>query len=184
MATKEQPATDGKDELATRIGAAVRERRKTAQLTLTQVSQLAGMSVSHLSSVENGLTLMSLPMLAKLAAALGTSLADLTRDDSFVFEGASIPAAPGSTRLSHPSLVLESQGLFLTAGKRAVLDTAGARDLFVYVIDGTVAIGIDKERVSLGPGDALDARAPSVTTFQAESDARLLWATAPSVHLG
>lgn len=177
--------TDGKDELATRIGAAARERRKAAHLTLTQVSQLAGMSVSHLSSVENGLTLMSLPMLAKLAAALGTSLADLTRDDNFVFEGSAIPNDPGtSARLSHRSLVLESEGVSLADGEEFALDTDGARDLFVYVLEGAVRMTIDDEEFDLGTGDALDARSPASTRFHATTAGRLLWATAPTLHIG
>ncbi|TLQ01422.1 helix-turn-helix transcriptional regulator [Nesterenkonia salmonea] len=67
------------EHLGARIGEAIRRRRKDARLTLTRVARRADISVSHLSNIENGLSIASLPLLAKVAAALNTSLAERTR---------------------------------------------------------------------------------------------------------
>lgn len=174
-----------KDELAARIGQAARERRKAARMTLSDVAKSAGMSVSHLSNVENGLTLVSLPMLAKLAAALGTSLAELTRDDNFVFRGAALPMAPSAMeQLSHPSLLVEAHGLALAEGEVDTLETSGERDVFVYVLEGDIDVALDTDDYHLGAGDALDARAPQRTVLTARSAARVFRATTPVVKVG
>ncbi|UFS58243.1 helix-turn-helix domain-containing protein [Subtercola endophyticus] len=172
-----------KTRLAVRIGEAVRAQRKAANLTLSQAAQLAGMSVSHLSNIENGQTLASLPVLARIATALRTSLAELTRDeDRLVIQTSRIPVEPGeAAKLSHPMLQLEVFAEALAdAGSIEFSLPPGARDLFVFVLEGSVVVSIDAVVYELGPEDALDARTPHSASARALGPARLLWATAPA----
>lgn len=67
-------------------------------------------------------------------------------------------------------------------GDTVKVDSSGRRDLFVYVIEGSLTADIDGESETLGPGDAMDARSPYKTTFTAETDLRFVWATTPVVQ--
>ena len=50
--------------------------RRNAGMTLEQVAQIVDTSVSHLSDLERGRTLPSLPMLERIAAAYHLSLGE------------------------------------------------------------------------------------------------------------
>jgi transcriptional regulator with XRE-family HTH domain len=173
-----------KGRLATRIGLAIRDRRKSAKLTLTEASKLAGVSVSHLSSIENGLTLASLPVLARIAPALGSTLADLTRDDErFVIHTAKVPDAGGeSVELNHPSLQLDARGVSLATGETLDISLSADDDLFVYVISGAIMIEVDGEEYELTANDALDARSPGSAAIRTVLAAVIVWAASPNVR--
>jgi len=67
MGIEAQPALEDRIEIAKRI----RHLRQTRGLTLKQVSDVAGISLGHLSEVERGQSSVSGEKLAKLAEALG-----------------------------------------------------------------------------------------------------------------
>lgn len=171
-----------REQLAARIGAAIRQRRRAAGMTLTTTSRIADISVSHLSNIENGQTLASLPVLAKVATALKTSLAELTRDeDRLVIEAARVPSAPGEpTRLSHPTLQLDVAAAVYPDGAVAPCPLPlPDRDLFVYVLAGAVDAEVDGAHYRLGTGDALDARQPLSAGITARGETTVFWSTAP-----
>lgn len=58
-------------------GALVRQRREAAQLTLAEVSQRSGVTISHLSRIENGLADPRLSTLQRVLEAMGGMLSDL-----------------------------------------------------------------------------------------------------------
>ncbi|MEU6842399.1 XRE family transcriptional regulator [Streptomyces sp. NPDC046716] len=60
-----------------RVGAAVRRRRRTLELTLSAVAQRSGLSVPFLSQVENERARPSRRSLEKVADALGTTAVEL-----------------------------------------------------------------------------------------------------------
>ena len=62
-----------------RIGPAVRRMRLQQGMTLDDLAAAAGVSPSHLSRLERSQTLPSFPVLAKIAAALGTNVNDFVR---------------------------------------------------------------------------------------------------------
>ena len=68
---------DGFDEArrAYLIGKAVRERRLVLGLTQVELAAKAGMTQSALSRLEGGGTVPTIPVLDRLAAAMGTELA-------------------------------------------------------------------------------------------------------------
>ena len=56
------------------LGARLREARLAAGLTQEQVARLAGTTRHYISNLEHGRTLPSVPMLARIAEALGRSI--------------------------------------------------------------------------------------------------------------
>ncbi len=59
------------------VGARLREKRTAAGLTLKQLANRTGLSVSLISQIELGKSAASVSTLRKLAAALGVSMSDL-----------------------------------------------------------------------------------------------------------
>ncbi len=62
------------------VGQRIRERRSSESLTLKQVANRTGLSVSLISQIELGKSAASVSTLRKLAAALGVTL-------SYLFDG-------------------------------------------------------------------------------------------------
>lgn len=84
-----------------RLGLALRNVRKSRELTLKQVSQRTGLALSTLSKVENGLMSLTYDKLMQLASGLGLEMTDL-----FVPPGDVTPPPParvtGRRSLSRP----------------------------------------------------------------------------------
>jgi len=68
--------------LEKRIGNVIKQRRLSANLTLAQLGDGAGMSSAMLSRVENGMATASLDSLERLCIALGMTMGDLFNDSS------------------------------------------------------------------------------------------------------
>jgi transcriptional regulator with XRE-family HTH domain len=58
-------------------GALLRQRRDAAQLTLAEVSERSGVTIAHLSRIENGLADPRLSTLQRVLDAMGGTLSDL-----------------------------------------------------------------------------------------------------------
>ncbi len=173
----------GSDQLAYRIGEAIRRRRKDARLTLTQVARRADISVSHLSNIENGLSIASIPLLAKVAAALRISLAELTRDeDQLVVQSSRLPTAQeGWRELSHPSL--ETRIMVGSFDEEDSFDfplPLQDRDCFLTVLRGQAEVTVDGTRYDLRQGDAVDARSVFRVNVRVTAEAQILCSTTPS----
>lgn len=77
------------------LGANIRRQRKRRALTLKQLAERTGLSVSFLSEMERGLAQPSMASLRKVAQALGTSL--------LTFEEPYRPQGEPSEALSYPA---------------------------------------------------------------------------------
>ena len=62
------------------IGRRIRGARKRLNMTQEKLAELTGLSVPHLSNIENGKTKLSLPSLVKIANVLESSLDALVHD--------------------------------------------------------------------------------------------------------
>ena len=80
VASDSQPRGDAGRGQAVRLGARIRAVRKERGLTLDVLGQLAGITRSFLSQVENDISAPSIATLRKIAQALGTPVFALVED--------------------------------------------------------------------------------------------------------
>jgi len=164
--------TDHPD-LPTRVGRRLRERRMALGLTLGETARLADMSDSHLSAIEIGNKVASLPILARIVSVLELSLHDVLQDvaRSTVHIGRLPTDLSGTTILSHSDLLLRVAYLGAEPGDAgsSPVPTPGS-EVFVYLREGELEITIDGEPYLLGPGDSLDTDPVGSITYRATGD--------------
>ena len=141
----------------------IRAARLARGFTLTEVSARSGVSVGHLSRLENAERLPTVRVLMQLAQALEVSLADLVGEsstDSDVYISLASDRNPAGNpekslvpRSNPQSLVLQSFELQLEPG-RAGEPTRHLGEEWIYVVSGRVDVLVGSEIVALGPGDA------------------------------
>ena len=141
----------------------VRAARRARGLTLAQVSVRSGVSVGHLSRIENAERFPTVRVLMQLAQALGVSLSDLVGESAPESEGhvsrASDRNAPGTDEkslvpLSDPhSLVLQAFEVQLEPGRQGE-PTSHLGEEWIYIVSGRVDVLVGSETTTLGPGDA------------------------------
>ena len=168
--------------LAQRIGARLRHLRAGQGLTLAGLSRQSGVSVSYLSAVEKGTNLPSLAILARLTESLGVSIpAVVAEEGSPHVETAAIPALPGTARVSHPLLQLQTVIVRSVPGDEAAapLPLEG-KDVFVYVVSGAVEVLIGGRDYRLGPGDAIDTRMPPSCRYTSVEESVVVWRSCPA----
>ena len=173
--------TDADTSLARRIGVRLRRLRKERQLTLAVLAQRADLSLSYLSAVENGVNLPSLPVLARLTEALNVSIPAVLVDEGCPFAViGDVPAAVGSSSVSHPQLQLQNAVLRSVAGDVGVppVEIEG-RDLFVFLLSGALTVVIDGESFELNTGDAVDVSRPRTVSWSSPGDAVTVWTSCP-----
>lgn len=173
---------DGERSLARRIGARLRARRSELELTLADTAARSGLSVSYLSAVEKGVNLPSLPVLARITDALGTSIpAVLLQEGANLVRRARLPAVPGRVVLSHSELQLSSLAVRLAPGGSEELRLPSKdHDLFAFVVEGDLSVRLDSEVLELGAGDALDLRTPATVELSSRQGALAIWTACPT----
>ncbi|MER6124769.1 XRE family transcriptional regulator [Streptomyces sp. NPDC001795] len=144
-----------------RVGAAVRRRRRTLQLTLAVVAERSGLSVPFLSQVENERARPSRPSLERIADALGTTAVELLAaadpacsvdvlradDDEFTPGRALVrPLVRGHHQLHAMEFIGDHD-----EGR----EFQHRNDELMYVVDGAVEIEAEGRAHRLGRGDTL-----------------------------
>lgn len=163
--------------LAARLGARLRARRTEIGRTLSDVARESGVSVSYLSAVENGGSVPSLPVLARITHALGIAIAEVLADEDQVqLRRARLDDEPGVRLVSHPELQLRVGFVVARDGESGAcpvpLDEA---DVFVYLRSGALEVTVDGETWALRAGDALDAAAPAAVGWRALEPTSSVW---------
>lgn len=140
----------------------IRAARLGRGFTLSQVSARSGVSVGHLSRLENAERLPTVRVLMQLAQALGVSLSDLVGEsgsESEVYVSlASDRNVPGNLdkslvpRSDPTSLVLQAFELQLEPGRKGE-PTSHLGEEWIYVVSGRVEVHVGSETIALGPGD-------------------------------
>jgi transcriptional regulator with XRE-family HTH domain len=171
--------------LAQQLGGRIRERRTTLGQTLAQTARTAAISVSHLSSIETGANLPSLPILARIAAALGLTLNEVLRD---VGGGSAIrvdridETTTEARVLSHDELQLRIVALVAEPGQtgESPIPLNGA-EIFVFVRAGSLEATVGESVTVLQAGDSLDAEEPDSISWRIVGSARTvsIWARGP-----
>jgi transcriptional regulator with XRE-family HTH domain len=151
-----------------RIAALIRSHRLRRNLTLAQLSELSGISVAHLSRLENGQRTPTVRLLLQLARALGVPLGALVGEspaESMVYVSRSgdrhtIAAGDMSLQsLSDPSLRwLQAVELSLLPGRLGE-PAAHTGEEWVYVLSGAIEVDVNGSASSLAAGDAIHFRA-------------------------
>jgi transcriptional regulator with XRE-family HTH domain len=151
-----------------RIAALIRSHRLRRNLTLGQLSELSGISVAHLSRLENGQRTPTVRLLLQLARALGVPLGALVGESPaenavYVSRGAdrhTIAAGDMSLQsLSDPALRwLQAVELSLLPGRLGE-PAAHAGEEWVYVLSGAIEVDVNGSTASLAAGDAIHFRA-------------------------
>lgn len=163
----QETTTSGLDD-DQRIAAWIRSYRQRRSLTLAQLSELSGISVGHLSRLENGTRTPTVRLLLQLARALGVTLGTLvgeTPEQNTVYvsrsaERRTIEAGDTSLEsLSDPALrSLQAVELSLMPGRLGE-PAMHPGDEWVYVLSGSIEVDVNGRTSSLGAGDAIHFRA-------------------------
>ncbi|MCB1521626.1 MAG: helix-turn-helix transcriptional regulator [Hyphomicrobiaceae bacterium] len=153
------------------IGNQVRDYRKTAHLTVSELAHEASISTGMLSKIENGQISASLGVLQDLAAALNIKLTDLLRGHeksrgcSFVKAGSGTSIRRRGTKVGHDYQLLgQSVGgdvafepYLITLSDDAEVYTEFRHEgvEFIYMLTGEVAYIHGDQSYRLTPGDSL-----------------------------
>ncbi|MEW2400144.1 XRE family transcriptional regulator [Streptomyces sp. NPDC046862] len=144
-----------------RVGAAVRRRRRTLELTLAVVAERSGLSVPFLSQVENERARPSKPSLERIADALRTTAVellaaadpacsvDVVRADTDAF------APTGSHTRSLVRGHHQLHAFEVTGDHDEGREVQHRNDELMYVADGAVEVEAEGRAHRLGRGDTL-----------------------------
>jgi transcriptional regulator with XRE-family HTH domain len=181
-----------------RVAAWIRMYRHQRNLTLAQLSEISGISIGHLSRLENGTRTPTVRLLLQLARALGVTVGALVGEapgQSTVYvsrqlDRQTIAAADTSLQsLSDPALRrLQAVELGLQPGRVGEPAMHGGEE-WIYVVDGAIEVDVNGSISSLAAGDAVHFRAdiPHALRNPYDEDATVLVVNAldaPVVHLG
>jgi transcriptional regulator with XRE-family HTH domain len=176
------PQLQNRDGLGALLGPRLRERRLELGKTLTALARAVDMSPGYLSTIENGASVPSLPVLARLTHALDVSLAEILRSSS------TARLARGHITDGRENRDLAPEGLQLEIVRHSASpDEAGEApvalghgDVFVYLHLGELQVVVDDGVFELGPGDALHCDRPSRLSWRVLGSGRMvaLWTTA------
>src|ERR1700685_1073065 len=144
-----------------RIAAWIRTFRLRRNLTLAQLSELSGVSMGHLSRLENGSRTPTVRLLLQLARALGVSVGALvgeTLDQNTVYISRSVDRrtieADGTSlqSLSDPALHwLPAVELCLVPG-RVGEPASHPGEEWIYVLAGAIEVDVNGSSSSLAVG--------------------------------
>jgi transcriptional regulator with XRE-family HTH domain len=144
-----------------RVGAAVRRRRRTLELTLAVVAERSGLSVPFLSQVENERARPSKPSLERIAGALGTTAVellaaadpacsvDVVRADTDAY------ALPESCTRSLVRGHHQLHATEFTGDHDEGREVQHRNDELMYVAEGAVEVEAEGRAHRLGRGDTL-----------------------------
>ena len=181
-----------------RVAVWIRTFRNRRNLTLAQLSELSGISIGHLSRLENGTRAPTVRLLLQLARALGVSLGALVGETA---EHNTVYVSPSAGRrtietgdtalqsLSDPALRwLQAVELSLLPG-RVGEPASHAGEEWIYVLTGAIEVNVNGSTSALAAGDAVHFRAdvPHALRNPHEEGATVLVVNSlesPTAHLG
>lgn len=178
------------------LGERIRERRKELNMTARDFAQLVELSPALISQIERGNTDPSLDSLRRIARGLGVPLFDLfderpkqlarvvrrdqrktvrAPDGDIAYERLS----PGNGRLELLHGILQPR----TASSASLWAHAPSEEC-VLVVEGTVVVEIEDERIVLETGDSayFDSARPHRYRNDTEALARFIVAVTPPSH--
>lgn len=186
-------AADSAARAASMLGVRIRHARRVAHLTMTQAAAKAGCSESLISKIENGQATPSLAMLHRIAVALDTNIAALTREEAPasgpVLHQGQRPVMQTGGGIALERLVLAQRGGLLQANIHIVqpgVETDGqivhAGEEVGYLLEGTLELLLGEQRHLLQVGDAFtfSSQVPHGYRNPGSTVARILWVNTPA----
>jgi transcriptional regulator with XRE-family HTH domain len=177
------------------IGLRLRHARLAKRLTLKDVADRVGCSESMVSKVENDKTTPSIAMLHRLASAVDANVSMLFEQQNaseYVLRANERPILDDESHtasgvrvewLTHPAGPALFQASIHVVEPGASSDGAIVHDGedFGLVLEGTVAVTIDDDSYTLGPGDsfAFPSRLPHSYSNDGDSPAKIVWMNTP-----
>lgn len=140
----------------------LRDLRRGRGLTLETAAQRAGLSPAHLSRLETGRRQPSLPMLLGLARVYGTTVSELLGEapaerDAIVRGGPFAGAEADGwmyRRAGGPGRAMQALRVRVPYGAQGDLVRVHPGEEWLYVLDGTLRVGLGETVHDLGPGDS------------------------------
>lgn len=176
------------DHVIRRVGFQIRRLRNHRGLTLQDVADRTGVSVSMLSMLERGIAGGSISTLVAVASALGVHMSDLFEQEADRqppvrrrAEQIEVQTAAGVLRrVAHND---SAHGLEMVVNEYAPGTSSGARAVhhsgteFGLVLDGELTVELDGVRHALQPGDSItyDSAQPHLISNEGAVLARAVW---------
>lgn len=176
------PAPEPALRLGKLMGERLRERRTELGLSLSETARRASVSASYLAAVESAASTPSLPVLSRIAHALGLTLGEvIAMDDGGIVRRDRLDDTPGVKVVSAPDLGLAVAFDVYRPGQTGSCPVAcGDSDVVLFVRAGGVDATVDGDSWQLDEGDALQSPGSATITCQAgPAGATLVWASAP-----
>jgi transcriptional regulator with XRE-family HTH domain len=183
------PGQQGANETLLVVGASVRMARRRRRMTLQDLADQTGVSVSMLSMLERGVASPSIGTLVSVSSALGLHMAQLFQDPSAQAlspvrrraDQVVIQAAEGvSRRLVHTDVEHDLEMVINeyepgTSSSKTPVHHDGME--FGLIISGTLTVSLDDVDYVLEPGDgiAYSSSTPHVLTNNGLVKARAVW---------
>ncbi|MCW2906454.1 MAG: puuR 2 [Actinomycetia bacterium] len=177
------------DETVRAVGASIRAARKRRRLTLQELAERTGVSVSMLSMLERGVASPSIGTLVSVSSALGLHMAQLFQDPAAeppspvrrLADQVTVQAAEGvSRRLVHTDLDNDLEMVVNeyepgTSSAAAPVHHDGLE--FGLIISGNLTVRLGDVEYVLGAGDGIsyDSTTPHVLTNRGPAKARAVW---------
>ncbi len=177
------------------IGKKVKATRLQHDQTIQELADRSGVSANMISRVERGLTIPSVKILMKLAAAFGMSISYFVEEAQ---KGASVVFTPQGG--GEPIFFFKDKQQITSLTQRlrdpsfsVLFDTieegcnSGDSDMvhvgeeFIYILDGCLEFLIQGKTYVLAAGDSLTFKAPLPHQWRnvAEGPTRVLWVVSP-----
>jgi transcriptional regulator with XRE-family HTH domain len=183
------PGQQDTDEMLQVVGATIRLARKRRRMTLQDLADQTGVSVSMLSMLERGVASPSIGTLVSVSSALGLHMAQLFQDPSAQASSpvrrradqVVVQAAEGvSRRLIHTDVEHDLEMVINeyepgTSSSKTPVHHDGME--FGLIISGNLTVSLDGVEYVLEPGDgiAYSSGTPHVLTNNGQVKARAVW---------
>lgn len=162
----------------------LRSFRKRAGLTLKDVSERSGLSISFLSAVERGVSGLSPTARARVLGAIEGDVEVTSQGDGGVHRlgsGKRVDIAPGITYewLSGHTGLMEPQLAVLQPGARSENTYQHDGEEFILVLSGEFEIALNGRQEILRPRDSIhfDSQTPHSWANHGGGEAEILWVT-------
>lgn len=188
------PVKDGA--VVAAIGSAMRSLRKQQGLSLRDVSEMTGFSISFLSLVERGKSSLALTSLQKCARALGTDASHfftIARDGHdpgaahVCRQPGDVEISTGGERVYHPlgsrAFHRALEPILVTTAPSGVIEPVFAHEgeEFAYVLSGELVFIVGGAEHRLAAGDSIHYQSTVPHSFYNDTDqpAESLWVLTP-----